>query len=68
MKIGLRKKGVLGVDLGKIEEKSTYAKTGGPINMISWGFAARVTIHIVLKFGNNWPKGRGVTGDQFGEN
>ena len=36
--------------------------------MISRGFAAKVITNIVLKFGDNRPKGREVTGGNFGKN
>ena len=39
--------------------KSNYAKTEGPIKMIFRRLTAIVIANIVLKFGDNQPKGRG---------
>ena len=36
-----------------MKKKSNYAKTGDLIKMIFRDFAAKVIIHIVLKFGDN---------------
>ena len=35
--------------------------------MIYWSFAAMAIIHIVLKFGGNQPKGRGLLGVNLGK-
>ena len=45
--------------------KSNYAETESPIKMISRCFTAKFITNIVLKSGDNWLKGRGVTGGQF---
>ena len=34
-----------------------------PFKMIPLDFAANDIINIVLKFGDNWAKGKGVTGE-----
>ena len=57
----LNKRGVTGgVNLGRFEKKCNYAKTGEPIKMISRVFAANDITNIVLKFGDNRAKQRGV--------
>ena len=49
--------------------KSNYAKTEGPIEMIFRCFTAVVITNIVLKFGYNRAKEKGVTGgSEFVEN
>ena len=62
MTIGLREGELQGVNFGILQKKCNYAKTGGPIETISWGFAANDITNIVLKFGDNRLKGREVTG------
>ena len=61
MTIGSREGELQGVNLEKFQKKCDYAKTGGPIEMIPWGFAANDIPNIVLNFGDNRAKGRGVT-------
>ena len=48
--------------------KSNYAKTKVPVKMISKCFTAKVIANIVLKFGDNRLKGRGVTGGSIWRN
>ena len=51
-----------GVNFNEFQKKCDCAKTGMPIKMILRGFAANDITNIVLKFGDNRAKVRGVTG------
>ena len=58
----LKGRGVTGGSIWKnFRKKCDYAKTGRPIKSIPRGFAATNVINIVLKFGDNQTKERGVT-------
>ena len=46
----------------EFQKKCDYAKKGMPFKMIPRDFAANDITNIVLKFGNNRAKGKGVTG------
>ena len=58
----LKGRGVTGGQFFGFFRKSVITqKRGGPIKMISRGFAANDIANVVLKFGDNRTKGNGVT-------
>ena len=59
--MGQRKGGYRGGEFTENSRKSNYAKTEGSIKMIFRCFTAKVIANIVLKFGDNRAKEKGVT-------